>query len=62
MLKRMTDLIWRDVNIEATLLFYILLVKKSGGFWDNGTLLFGTLLPVTLEGHAWVSIEGERIL
>ena len=24
MLKRMTDLIWRDEHIEATLLFYVL--------------------------------------
>ena len=39
-----------------------LLVEESGAFWDNGSLLFGSLLPVILEGHAWASIEGERVL
>ena len=29
MLKRMTDRIWRDVNIEATLLFYILFTASK---------------------------------
>ena len=29
MLKRMTDLIWRDVNVEATLLFYVLFTASK---------------------------------
>ena len=29
MLKRMTDLIWRDVNVEATLLFYDLFTASK---------------------------------
>ena len=48
-------------------LFYLLVkynyssVEKIGAFWDNGSLLFGSLLPAILEGHAWASIEGERV-
>ena len=34
-------------------------VEKSDAFWDNGSLLFGSLLPVILEGYAWASIKGE---
>ena len=33
-------------------------VEKIGAFSDNSTLLFGTLLPVILEGNVWASIEG----
>ena len=28
-------------------------IEKSGAFRAISTLLFGTLLPVILEGHAW---------
>ena len=30
MIKRRTDVIWRDVNVEATLLFYVLFTASKG--------------------------------
>ena len=38
------------------------LVEKIEAFLDNGSLLFGSLLPVILEGHVLASIEGKRVL
>ena len=37
-------------------------VEKSGWFWDNWSLHFGSLHFPIWEGHDWASIEGERIL
>ena len=34
MLKRMTDRIWRDVNIEATLLFHVLFTASKDSSKD----------------------------
>ena len=33
-------------------------VVKSCRFWNTSSLLFGSLLPVIREGHAWASIKG----
>ena len=49
----------RDCSLVCTRLGA---VEKTQRFCPNGTLLFGNLLPVILEGHVWASIEGERVL
>ena len=40
-----------DVRVLVNYLQYLCVwVEEIEVFWDNGTLLFGTLLPVILEG------------